>query len=61
MTFLQVMRHLYRSRKAGVSLQAAMLALDDADWDVIWHRLMEAARLDRALLKYRAKHGRSIR
>lgn len=55
MTFLQIMRELWIARRAGVSMQAAMLSLDDADWEVIWSRLLQCARLDRSLKKYRPR------
>jgi hypothetical protein len=54
-SFLQIMREAYIARRAGVSVPVALMSVmdDDADWDVIWERLMRAARLDRALKKFR--------
>jgi hypothetical protein len=59
MTFLQIMREAYRARRAGVSVQVALMSvLDDDDWEVLWQRLMEAARLDSALKKYQPRGRR---
>jgi hypothetical protein len=54
MTFLQIMREAYIARRAGVSAAVALMAAchDDTDWDVLWDRLVQAARLDSSLKKY---------
>lgn len=58
MTFLQIMREAYRARQAGVSVPVALmsvLGVNDDDWEVLWQRMMEAARLDSALKKYKPR------
>jgi len=55
MTFLQIMREAYIARRAGVSAAVAIMAAcgdDDDNWNVLWDRLVQAARLDSSLKKY---------
>jgi hypothetical protein len=59
-SFLQIMREAYNGRMAGMSVFVALASTmdDDADWEVLWQRLMEAARLDKALKRYRPRRDR---
>ncbi|MBO0715930.1 MAG: hypothetical protein J2P55_01160 [Rhizobiales bacterium] len=55
MTFLQIMREAYIMRRAGVSAQVALMAAcgeDDRCWNLLWHRLMQAAILERNLKRF---------
>lgn len=54
-SFLQIMREAYLARKAGVSAAVALASTcgNDRDWEVVFDRLMLAARLDKALKKYK--------
>ena len=59
-TFLQLMREAYRARRAGVSAFVALCSVmqDRDDCEVIWERLMRAAKLDRAIQKYQPRGKR---
>lgn len=49
------MREAYRARKAGLSAALAIFAAcgTDADWEIIWDRLMKAAELERSLERFK--------
>lgn len=58
-SFLQIMREAYVSRKAGLSVFTSLAStMDDDDWETLWQRLMQAARLDKSLQKYRPRGSR---
>lgn len=60
-TFLQIMREAYLARKAGVSAVVALTSTcSDAEFEVIWERLMKTARLEGSLKKYRPRSARQM-
>jgi len=54
-TFLQIMRDVYLARRSGVSVQVALMTAcrSDDDWEVIYNKLAQAARLEQALKKFK--------
>lgn len=58
-TFLQIMREAYIGRKAGLSVFVALAStMNDDDWEVLWRRMTQVAKLDSSLKKYRPRGGR---
>lgn len=55
------MREAYLARKAGVSAVVALTSTcSDAEFEVIWERLMKTARLEGSLKKYRPRSARQM-
>lgn len=51
-TFLQIMRDAFIARKAGLSVFVSLASTcNDADWQVIWDRLMKTAELEQSIKK----------
>lgn len=58
--FLEIMREAVRARQAGVSAPVALMAScdDDDDWNVIFERLLGAARMEQSLVRMDRKRRR---
>jgi hypothetical protein len=53
-SFRQIMRDIIEHRQAGLSIAVAVnSALDDAEWQIIFDKLIWVARLEKALAKYK--------
>lgn len=60
-TFLQIMRDAYAARRSGVSAAVALMSTcSDAEFEVVWERLMKTARLEKSLKKYRPRSARDM-